>query len=94
MNMRLQVKQWGNSKAIRLPKDFTNAMNLNMGDFLELEKFIEGKNMINSIAKILVETAKSHPKETLIAVITIVALVTIKENYGHAPKDPALFQRD
>ena len=38
MNMRLQVKQWGNSKAIRLPKDFTNAMNLNMGDFLELEK--------------------------------------------------------
>ena len=50
--------------------------------------------MLNSIAKILVETAKSHPKETLIAVITIVALVTIKENYGHAPKDPALFQRD
>ena len=38
MNMRLQVKQWGNSKAIRLPKDFTDAMNLNMGDFLELEK--------------------------------------------------------
>lgn len=38
MNMRLQVKQWGNSKAIRLPKDFTNAMNLNTGDFLELEK--------------------------------------------------------
>ena len=50
--------------------------------------------MLNSIAKILVETAKSHPKETLIAVITIVALVTIKANYGHAPKDPALFQRD
>ena len=38
MNMRLQVKQWGNSKAIRLPKDFTNVMNLNIGDFLELEK--------------------------------------------------------
>lgn len=36
--MRLQVKQWGNSKAIRLPKDFTESMNLNMGDFLELEK--------------------------------------------------------
>lgn len=38
MNIRLQVKQWGNSKAIRLPKDFTNTMNLNMGDFLEPEK--------------------------------------------------------
>ena len=38
MNMRLQVKQWGNSKAIRLPKDFTDAMNLHIGDFLELEK--------------------------------------------------------
>lgn len=38
MNMRLQVKQWGNSKAIRLPKDFTDSMNLDMGDFLELEK--------------------------------------------------------
>ena len=38
MNMRLQVKQWGNSKAIRLPKDFTNVMNLNIGDFLDLEK--------------------------------------------------------
>lgn len=38
MNMRLQVKQWGNSKAIVLPKDFTSAMNLNKGDFLELEK--------------------------------------------------------
>lgn len=50
--------------------------------------------MLNSIAKILVETAKSHPKETLIAVITIVALVTIKENYGHVPKDLALPQKD
>ena len=38
MNMRLQVKQWGNSKAIRLPKDFTDSMNLDMGYFLELEK--------------------------------------------------------
>ena len=38
MNMRLQVKQWGNSKAIRLHKDFTDYMNLDMGDFLELEK--------------------------------------------------------
>ena len=44
MNMRLQVKQWGNSKAIRLPKDFTNAMNLNMGDFLELEKINNNPN--------------------------------------------------
>ncbi|MDH2927783.1 AbrB/MazE/SpoVT family DNA-binding domain-containing protein [Lonepinella koalarum] len=36
--MRLQVKNWGNSKAIRLPKDFTQAMNLETGDFLELAK--------------------------------------------------------
>ncbi|MDO4698656.1 MAG: antitoxin MazE [Pasteurellaceae bacterium] len=43
MNMKLQVKQWGNSAAIRLPKDFTHAMNLNMGDFLELEKVADNK---------------------------------------------------
>lgn len=36
--MRLQVKQWGNSKAVRFPKDFTNEMNLDAGDFLELAK--------------------------------------------------------
>lgn len=36
--MRMQIKQWGNSKAIRLPVDFTNSMNLDTGDFLELEK--------------------------------------------------------
>lgn len=36
--MRVQIKQWGNSKAVRLPKDFTNSMNLDAGDFLELAK--------------------------------------------------------
>lgn len=36
--MRVQIKQWGNSKALRLPKDFTNSMNLDTGDFLELAK--------------------------------------------------------
>ncbi|MBN6059377.1 AbrB/MazE/SpoVT family DNA-binding domain-containing protein [Aggregatibacter actinomycetemcomitans] len=35
--MRVQVKQWGNSKAIRFPKDFTNSVNLNMGDIVELK---------------------------------------------------------
>lgn len=39
--MRLQVKQWGNSQAIRLPKDLARSMNLNQGDFLELEKINE-----------------------------------------------------
>ncbi|MFA9489569.1 MULTISPECIES: AbrB/MazE/SpoVT family DNA-binding domain-containing protein [unclassified Mannheimia] len=34
--MRVQVKQWGNSKAVRLPKDFAHLMNLETGDFLEL----------------------------------------------------------
>ncbi len=40
MNMRLQIKQWGNSKAIRLPKELTHSMNLDMGDFLELEQLM------------------------------------------------------
>ena len=50
--------------------------------------------MLSQIAKILVETAKSHPKETLIAVISIVTMVTIRENNGHAPKDLIQPQRD
>lgn len=36
--MIVEVKQWGNSKAFRLPKDFTHAMNLEVGDFLDVEK--------------------------------------------------------
>ena len=35
--------------------------------------------MLNSISKILVETAKSHPKETLITVITIVSVIVMKD---------------
>ena len=35
--------------------------------------------MLSQIAKILVETAKSHPKETLIAVITIVSVIVMKD---------------
>ena len=43
----------GNSKAIHLPKDFTDAMNLNMGDFLELEKLttIQLKWLLSQIAR-------------------------------------------
>ncbi len=59
MNMRVQVKQWGNSKAIRLPKDFTNAMNLNMGDILELEQ-------INSnTVKMVIIPNNSHKRKRL-----------------------------
>ncbi|MDG6896406.1 AbrB/MazE/SpoVT family DNA-binding domain-containing protein [Volucribacter amazonae] len=57
MNMRVQVKQWGNSKAIRLPKDFTNAMNLNMGDFLEFEKINS-----NTIKIVIVPNNNNHKK--------------------------------
>lgn len=38
MNVRVQVKQWGNSKAVRLPSEFASLMNLETGDFLELGK--------------------------------------------------------
>lgn len=60
MNMRLQVKQWGNSKAIRLPKDFTNAMNLNMGDFLELEKIDN-----NTIKVVIIPNSPKEKKRRL-----------------------------
>ncbi|OBW94687.1 antitoxin MazE [Gallibacterium salpingitidis] len=42
--MRLEIKQWGNSKAIRLPKDFISQVNLDMGDFLELKQ-IDGNTI-------------------------------------------------
>lgn len=41
--MRLEIKQWGNSKAVRLPKDFTSQLNLNSGDFLELNQIDENR---------------------------------------------------
>lgn len=44
--MRVQVKQWGNSKAVRLPKDFANSINLNTGDFLDVEKVAEDKFLL------------------------------------------------
>ena len=59
MNMRLQVKQWGNSKAIRLPKDFTDSMNLDMGDFLELEK------ISNNTIKVIVVPNKPKKRKRL-----------------------------
>ncbi|WP_410681346.1 AbrB/MazE/SpoVT family DNA-binding domain-containing protein [Avibacterium paragallinarum] len=58
--MRLQVKQWGNSKAIRLPKGFTESMNLNMGDFLELEKVDD-----NTIKIVIVPNAPKKRRLTL-----------------------------
>lgn len=59
MNMRVQVRQWGNSKAIRLPKDFTNAMNLNMGDILELEK------INNNTIKVVIIPNDPHTRKRL-----------------------------
>ena len=41
--MKLQVKQWGNSQAVRLPKDFISAFGLHTGDFLELSNSYDDK---------------------------------------------------
>lgn len=41
MNIKVEIKQWGNSKAVRLPKDFAAAMNLNAGDMLEFAQVDE-----------------------------------------------------
>ncbi|OOF41009.1 antitoxin MazE [Rodentibacter rarus] len=41
MNAITQVKQWGNSKALRLPTDFARLMNLNIGENIELRKINE-----------------------------------------------------
>ena len=38
MNAITQIKQWGNSKAVRLPKDFAQLMNLDVGANIELKK--------------------------------------------------------
>lgn len=53
--MRLEIKQWGNSKAIRLPKDFINQLNLNNGDLLELNQIDENRFTLVVIQK--------HPKK-------------------------------
>lgn len=58
--MRVQVKQWGNSAAIRLPKDFAHAMNLNTGDFLEMEKVAEDK-----ITLVIVPNSQRRKRLTL-----------------------------
>ncbi|AWX13173.1 antitoxin MazE [Mergibacter septicus] len=59
MTLKLEVKQWGNSKAIRLPKAFTKAMGLNMGDFLELEK------IDNNTIKMVINKPKKRKRLTL-----------------------------
>ena len=77
MNMRLQIKQWGNSKAIRLPKELTNSMNLDMGDFLELEQIDD-----NTLRVVVVPHKKTTKRLTLNERITMTAskeLPTIKE---------------
>ncbi|MBN6065773.1 AbrB/MazE/SpoVT family DNA-binding domain-containing protein [Aggregatibacter actinomycetemcomitans] len=50
MNTRLEIKQWGNSKAIRLPKDFIHTLNLDTGDFLELNQ-VDDKFILTVIPK-------------------------------------------
>ncbi|MBN6070968.1 AbrB/MazE/SpoVT family DNA-binding domain-containing protein [Aggregatibacter actinomycetemcomitans] len=50
MNTRLEIKQWGNSKAIRLPKDFIHTLNLDTGDFLELNQ-VDNKFILTVIPK-------------------------------------------
>lgn len=41
MNAIAQIKQWGNSKALRLPTDFARAMDLAIGDNVELTRIDE-----------------------------------------------------
>lgn len=48
---RLQVKQWGNSKAIRLPKDMLAALGVELGDFLELQRMSENEFKLTAVPK-------------------------------------------
>ena len=41
-NMILQVKKWGNSLAVRLPKDISKALSVQNNSFLELELVGDG----------------------------------------------------
>ena len=78
MNMRLQVKQWGNSTAIRFPKNFTNAINLNLGDFVELQQIDE-----NTIKLVIVpnkpEKKKRLTLQQRIAMTSVQSLPVIEE---------------
>ncbi|TNH04889.1 AbrB/MazE/SpoVT family DNA-binding domain-containing protein [Testudinibacter sp. TR-2022] len=45
--MRLEVKQWGNSKAVRLPKDFITSLQLDNGDFFEIENIQQDRVVLH-----------------------------------------------
>ncbi|WP_386698306.1 AbrB/MazE/SpoVT family DNA-binding domain-containing protein [Lonepinella sp. MS14436] len=70
--MRLQVKSWGNSKAIRLPKDFTQTMNLETGDFLELAKIDD-----QTIKLVVVPNKAKQKRLTLAERIAMTAFDTL-----------------
>ncbi|WP_439257325.1 AbrB/MazE/SpoVT family DNA-binding domain-containing protein [Lonepinella sp. BR2271] len=72
MNMRLQVKTWGNSKAIRLPKDFTQTMNLEVGDFLELARIDD-----QTIKLVVVPTKPKQKRLTLAERIAMTSMDTL-----------------
>lgn len=54
--MQLEVKQWGNSRAVRLPKDF----GVETGDFLELSAFEQDK-----IVFVIKRKAEKSPRKRL-----------------------------
>lgn len=72
MNVRVQVKQWGNSKAVRLPKDFTNSMNLDDGDFLELVKLDE------QTIKLMIIPNKPKPPKKRLSLAERIAMTSVE----------------
>ncbi|MDH2997877.1 hypothetical protein A1D22_00825 [Pasteurellaceae bacterium LFhippo2] len=44
--MKLQVKEWGNSKAVRLPHQFLAELGMETGDFFELSDMNTDENSV------------------------------------------------
>lgn len=51
MHAIAQIKQWGNSKALRLPTGLANLMHLNVGDDIELTQINEATLQLVVIPK-------------------------------------------
>ncbi len=59
--MRLNVKKWGNSQGIRLPKELINNFHLENGGYLELATV----NYEENIVSFYVKNAVDKPKQRL-----------------------------
>ncbi|MCF7520854.1 AbrB/MazE/SpoVT family DNA-binding domain-containing protein [Neisseria sp. ZJ106] len=49
--MRIEIKKWGNSKAIRLPKSLTDSLPMNLGDYVEFEQIDDCSVKLSIIPK-------------------------------------------